>query len=82
VFQRRKNDGDAPSGGHTFTSRSRVIDRRNGEVQSAHFSSSTDSSQAVQIRLSHDPERWKPVFRKDHAPPKTDQLIQSEVIAS
>jgi hypothetical protein len=22
-------------------------------------------------QLEHDPEKWKPVFRKDHAPPKS-----------
>jgi hypothetical protein len=31
----------------------------------------------------HDPEKWKPVFRKDHASPKRQsaQLIQSKAIA-
>jgi hypothetical protein len=25
---------------------------------------------APSAKLEHDPEKWKPVFRKDHAPPK------------
>jgi len=28
-------------------------------------------------RLKHDPENWKPVFRKDHAPPKCQSAIDS-----
>src|ERR1700756_4982511 len=33
-------------------------------------------------RREHDPEKWKPVFRKDHAPPRmTPQSLQSEAIA-
>ena len=33
--------------------------------------------------LEHDPEKWTPVFRKDHAPPKTYRVrsIQPEAIA-
>jgi hypothetical protein len=33
--------------------------------------------------LEHDPEKWKPVFRKDHAPPRNleRQSIQPEAIA-
>jgi hypothetical protein len=27
--------------------------------------------------LEHDPEKWKPVFRKDHAPPKYRSAIAS-----
>jgi len=32
--------------------------------------------------IEHDPEKWEPVFRKDHAPSKTyrAQSIQSEAI--
>jgi len=65
LFQRRKNDGDAPPDRHTFRSPSRgevgwklrtgrVIDRRNGEVQSIRFSSRADSA------FEHDPERACP----------------------
>jgi hypothetical protein len=33
------------------------------------------------VRLEHDPEKWKPVFRKDHAPSKPErQLIQPKTI--
>jgi len=33
--------------------------------------------------LEHDPEKWKPVFRKDHAPPKKSgaQSISLKTIA-
>jgi hypothetical protein len=27
--------------------------------------------------LEHDPEKWIPVFRKDHAPPKISSVIRS-----
>jgi hypothetical protein len=27
--------------------------------------------QIGKIELEHDPEKWTPVFRNDHAPPKT-----------
>jgi hypothetical protein len=78
LFQRRKNDGDAPPDRHIFRWGSRgevgwkrteaayrrVIDRRNGEVQSARFSSRADSA------FEHDQEKacpgldpgWKPVL--------------------
>jgi hypothetical protein len=34
--------------------------------------------------LEHDPEKWNPVFRKDHAPPKfwSAKSIQSEAIGA
>ena len=37
----------------------------------------------LRLRLEHDPEKWKPVFRKDHAPTKKleRQSIQSETMA-
>jgi hypothetical protein len=47
---------------------SRVIDRRNGGVQSGRFSSSADSA------FEHDPEKRKPVLRKDYAPPKNGSI--------
>jgi hypothetical protein len=33
--------------------------------------------------LEHDPEKWKPVFRKDHVPPRNleRQSIKPEAIA-
>jgi hypothetical protein len=35
------------------------------------------------MKAEHDPEKWKPVFRKDHAPLNLPerQSIQSEAIA-
>src|SRR3984885_13617577 len=34
------------------------------------FLSSAWTTNSMLAPSAHDPERWKPVFRKDHAPPK------------
>ena len=38
-----------------------------------------DQSRLLVLRkLEHDPEKWRPVFGKDHAPPMTDRAACSE----
>jgi hypothetical protein len=32
--------------------------------------------------LEHDPEKWMPVFRKDHAPAKNQAMIRFNLIGS
>jgi hypothetical protein len=34
------------------------------------------------IVLEHDPEKWKPVFRKDHAQQRDEIMMRFHLIAS
>jgi hypothetical protein len=73
LFRRRKKDRDATPGGHTSGAASAVtgaIDRSNDGVQCI-------CPWRVQIGHGDGPAS----FRKNHAPAKPSELIQSEVIA-
>jgi hypothetical protein len=91
LFRRRKNDGDEPRRGHTFTSTSvwkRLIDRRYRAGQSAGQPNNVDNASNVgpacnigRLWIERSTCRktpgWKKLLRRDKY-----QLIQSEVIAS
>jgi hypothetical protein len=34
-------------------------------------------SEKIMLRQQHDPEKWPPVFGKDHAPPKSSSVMTS-----
>jgi hypothetical protein len=48
----------------------RVVGRAKESCDARSLPVSTDVVAARLRALEHDPEKWKPVFRKDHAPPK------------